>query len=320
MRTLAIAAVCAWCTIGVGLEVAHPVFFASQPIVAFTPIDAPAPTLMWAGESYQAVWRATESDGRTRWEGALEDGAPLGPWTVCLNDGPCRTVLRVDDERAVLLVQGPPGTEIGAGVEDAVLGERGETFFVLPPGDHTVNVKLPGVPAPAQQPVQLEAGAYRLLRLGAAELTASTNSVLPGYPLTIDARVEAPEGVRIPNLELKVPEGWTAERDLEFLEPEGRWKVLPPEDFLGEATLSLRVPGLELEAYTTILVEDRLPIDVVTAHWDIWENKVDFTTPGEITYDRLRWAVSLRGQEMPYTGLTVTQGHLDALAQRWQEE
>ncbi len=321
MRGLAVAlAVSLWTLSGLGLELAHPGFFASEPVAVMAPVDAPEPQLRWHDAVHEAKWEGHEVNGRVRWTAELPHDAPLGPWQVCLPQGPCRSFLRVEDEKSLLVVAAAPGSTVTVGEEQAAVGERGEVFFVLAPGDHEIQVLPPAPVEPLVQGVSLGKGERTEVTPLRVQLRSSSDQVLPGYAFTIWAGVEGPVATHVDVLTLDAPAGWHTQREIDVLEPEAAWEVLVPEDFLGEATLTATVLPLGLEGTATVSVARRLTVEVVTAHWRVAEDRLDLTEPGEITYERLRWAASLRGEVMPHTGLTITQAHLEELARKWQED
>ncbi len=321
MRGLSVGlAVLLWTIGGVGVELAHPVFFASEPVELWAVAGTPEPQLLWGGEVQEAKWTSSFEDGRVRWSANLPPDVPRGPWQVCLADGPCRTFLRVEDEMAILVVAAPPGSTVTVVEERAVVGERGEVFFVLPPGAYVLRVLLPDLAEPIEQDASLRKGERTEVIPLQMTLRLSAEQVLPGYAFTLWARVLGLAAPLAEELALEVPPGWRARRDLGVVEPEAAWEVLVPEDFLGEGTLRTTVLPLGLERTVNVSVSTRLPLEVVTAHWNVNEDRLDLTEIGELTYDRVRWAASLRGEQMPHTGITVTRAHVDELARKWQEQ
>lgn len=67
--------------VGWALEVAHPVFFAREPVVVWTFPGEPNPKLFLHDTLWPAAWSCYEEEGRLRWEADLRD-APLGIWIV----------------------------------------------------------------------------------------------------------------------------------------------------------------------------------------------------------------------------------------------
>lgn len=77
---------------GWALEVAHPAFFAAEPVVVWTRPAESAPVLLFGGQEWPTLWQVFPEEGRLRWEADLSQ-APVGVWLVC--GAECFAFLRV---------------------------------------------------------------------------------------------------------------------------------------------------------------------------------------------------------------------------------
>ena len=315
--------------VGWALEVARPVFFAAEPVVLVTPPGADAPVLSFNGEPYPLTWTSRPGAGQVRWEGALPDRAPLGIWVA--SSGPdCVAFLRVPRDWAALELQGAAGLLVQAPGRWIVPGAQGQVV-TGPAGEWQVRYSFPGQAASRSLNVSLAPHEWKTVLLGFLELTPSTPLVLPGHDFLLKARILSPVGIPSLTGALMLPPGWGAEPtycqecppELDEPVPEGTateraWLVhVPPTTPLGGYTLQVQLPGAGLAGETRVEVVRRLPVPVVVAHWDTQRNSLDLTLDQGITYQQLLWAVSLLGQEVPYSGRTMTQAMLDRLAELW---
>ena len=316
-------------TMGWAMEVAHPVLFAQEPVVVWTSPGEGHPSLLFCGEQVIATWTKHPEEGRVRWEGSLPSDAPLGVWTVEVKDA-CYSFLRIPMEWAILEVRGVAGTEIEAPGVQVVQGKGGTTVLIGPAGSWRVSITLPGREEPQVEELSLAPGERKALFLGRVELVSSTPVALPGSTIQVTATILTP--VDLPKLtdSLILPPGWSAEPTtcetcpLHFEEPvpaghpvTRAWLVHIPPDARGSYTIELAPPGLEPAGTATVEVRNRLPIEVVVAHWDVENDDLDLKLPDKITYEQLLWAASLVGQEVPFSGQRMTQTKLEALAEKW---
>ncbi|MFH1610195.1 MAG: hypothetical protein ABID40_06180 [Candidatus Bipolaricaulota bacterium] len=311
-------------TVGVGLEVAHPALFPSEPLVVWTASGEGAPTASIAGTSWPVAWRQVVEAGRVRWEGSFPAEAPLGVWLVCTDRG-CHAFLRVPGDQGLLEVEAAPGATLTLGGQARVGDAAGRAFFVATPGDYELvavfgNERL-------TRPVRIRPGQRIRLTLILATAELSTSAALPAHIVTLSVRIVAPRDLPTLVADLVVPEGWEALPNPGLFEPlpageltVRSWRVFIPADAPhGEHALTVGLPDLGVEAHAALTVANRLPSRVVVCHWDVTADWLDLSLPCEITYARLLWATAFVGRELPFTGRVFTRSELEALAAEWQK-
>lgn len=331
MHAAGIAALVLTITIaGWALDAVRPVFFADEPVVLFTPPGADAPVLSFNGKPYHLTWSSTPDEGQARWEGALPDRAPLGIW-VASSGLDCVAFLRAPREWAVLELQGVAGLLVEAPGR-WILPGAGGAVVTGPAGEWQVRYSFPGQAARSLN-VSLTPHEWRTILVGYLELAPSTSLVLPGHDFLLKARILSPVGIPSLAEALMPPPGWSAELTYcqecppELDEPvpeethtDRAWLVHVPRTApVGEYTLLVQLPEAGLSGAVQVKVVRRLPVSVVVAHWDTKTNQLDLTLDQGITYQQLLWAASLLGQEVPYSGRTMTQEMLARLAELWAQ-
>ncbi len=309
---------------GVGLEVAHPVVFATEPLVVWTAGDVP-PQVSLGGALVPALWERAEEGDLTRWTGVVPPWAPLGVWMVC-SDRSCQAVLRVSPELGVVEVKTSPGSLLCLGGQIRVTDQGGWTHFVLPPGNHELISEFGG--EAVRRWVTVRAGERAQVAIVLAQAATSTPIALPGSTVVLGVTLVSPRDFPALGAELRLPEGWEAVPSAGVFDPirggefAVRWWFVrvPPSAALDAYTLTLDLVDLGVQTRTTLTVADRLPTRVVVCHWDVAGDQLNLAFPCAITYNRLRWAATFVGQELPFTGRVFTAADLAALAAEWQGE
>lgn len=317
---LGLALFTAWAA--AALEVAHPAFFASEPVAVWAAWEDP-PTLSWSGEPFPVRWERERVGERFRFLVTLPKDA-LGVWIVCAKDGPCSAFLRIPDHLSLLEVQGIPGSVLTLGTEIRVADKSGFTFFAVLPGSYLLNAEQAGIAV--TRAVDLQPGRRVLLTLALAQAETSSSLALPGHVVTLTVRVMPPRDLPWLRTEVALPMGWTAEPNPGLLDPLPAgvlslrsWRVAVPADApYGEHRLEVDLPDLGLRVHASLTVAARLPPRIVVGHWDTKADRLDLARPFALTFERLLWAAAFVGRELPYTGRVFTKAHLEELAREWE--
>lgn len=311
-------------TAGAALDTVSPVLFASEPVVLRTAGGVGSPVLAHGGEVWEVTWRSAPDGGRVRWEADLGAGAPLGVWIASVGSA-SYAFLRAPDDLGLAAVRASPGTELAIAGEMRVADGKGWAFFLLPPGDHELVAQVGK--EEVRRSLRIEPGTRTNIALILASLETSTAVVLPSYSLTLFLHLIAPADLPALNAEVELPEGWSYAPDPGVFDPVFRdrltvrsWRISVPEAASpGDYELAIALPDFGLEARALVAVVHRLPFDVVVGHWDVTAEQLDLTLPCELTYDRLLWAATFVGRELPFTGRVFSPADLRELASRWGE-
>lgn len=308
-----------------GLEVAHPAFFAWEPVVVWTETTDSPPVVSFGAAPWTPDWEGYPEEGRVRWEGVLPPHAPLGVWVVCAGEA-CHAFLRVGEGQGILEIETMPGAVLTLGGETRVADGSGRAFFVMPPGDYEFRAAAEG--ATVAGIGRIRAGQRARVSLALASTDVSTPTALPGATVTVSVRVGSPRELPIFSADLVVPEGWEVHPEPGLHDPlrageaaVRSWRVeIPAEGELGEYVLIVVLPDVGITLRSGLTVADRLPPQLVICHWDVDQDELDLSVPCEVTYARLLWAVAFVGRELPYAGRTLTRTEVEALAAEWQED
>lgn len=320
---VALGLVLAWGGLGVGLDVAHLVFFLSEPVVLWTVPGEGDVTLTYSGVSVDpAVWAKSPEGERIRWETDLGDGP--GVWVAC-TDRACYAFLRVPDELGVVEVQAGPGASLRCAGQTKVANASGWAFFVVPPGDHELGADLRGEGVVRSLRVAPgERVAVTLVRVSAA---MSTSVALPGSTVALFLSLLSPQDLSSLGAVFQLPVGWEATPTPSVYDPlrageltVRSWQVTIPDGAeAGEYAVEVTLPDMGFRVRASLTVAQRLPPEVVVCHWDVTANQLDLTLPCELTYDRLLWAATFVGRELPFTDRVFSPADLRELASRWGE-
>lgn len=310
---------------GVGLEVAHPVVFATEPWVVWTGPGEAAPSVRLGGIPVPALWERAEDGDLTRWTGVVPPWAPLGVWFVC-SDRSCQAVLRVSPDVGLVEVRAGPGALLYLAGQVRVADRAGWATFAVPPGYHELLSEFGG--EPVRRWVTVHAGERTQVTLVLAQAGTSTPIALPGSTVVLGVTFVSPRDFPALGAELRLPEGWEAVPSAGVFDPirAGEFAVrwwfvrVPPSASLDAYTLTLDLVDLGVQTRTTLTVAELLPARVVVCHWDVAGDQLNLAFPCAITYNRLRWAATFVGQELPFTGRVFTPADLEALAAEWQGE
>ncbi|MCX7750152.1 MAG: NEW3 domain-containing protein [Candidatus Bipolaricaulota bacterium] len=307
---------------GAGLELARPVLFLSEPLVLWTLPGEEPPRVSFGGTPLPVErWERTPDGDRIRWEARLPPSPP-GVWLACAGSA-CYAFLRVPEEMGIVEVRAPPGTPLSLAGAARVADRGGWAWFAVPPGEWELRGELAG--GPSRHRVEVRAGERVGVTLILAEVEPSARVVLPGHRLTLSVRAVAPRDLSTLGAEFALPEGWEASPTPGTYEPiragelaVRAWIVsVPAGAILGEHAVGVRLPDLGLEIKATVTVAIRLPPREVVCHWDVTANRLDLTLPCFLTYERLLWAATFVGRELPHTGRPFSQPELLELAREW---
>lgn len=319
---LALALSAGMAVAALGLEVRHPLLFLSEPLVLWTVPGEGVPEVRWGSSPVEVKAWAQEADGeRTRWEASLPPGPP-GVWLACAGPS-CYAFLRVPETLGIVEVRAPPGTPLSLAGAARVADSRGWAWFAVPPGEWELRGDLRG--GPIHRPVEVQGGERVSAVLVLAELGTSAAVVLPGHRVTLTVRVVPPRDLPSLQAEFALPEGWGAAPAPGAFEPltagalaVRSWVASVPEGaLLGPHELAVRLPDLDLEVRATVVVASRLPPREVVCHWDAAADRLDLAQPCLLTYDRLLWAATYVGRELPHTGRVFSQAEFLELAREW---
>lgn len=321
--SLVLGVVLALGRIGLGLDVPHPVFFLSEPLVLWTVPGEGDPTVSHGDAPVTSeAWDRAPAGERIRWEASLPPAGP-GVWVAC-TDRACHAFLRVPDEVGVVEVQASPGALLTLAGQAKVADALGWAFFVVAPGEHELVAELEG--EASRQSVEVRPGERIARTLVLAAAGVSSPVALPGHTVTLSVRLIAPRDHLALNADLALPAGWEASPTPGVYDPlragelaVRSWRItIPAEAAAGAYVVGMAFPDLGLEAQASLAVAHRLPPREVVGHWDIAADWLDLSLPSVITYERLLWAATFVGRELPFTGRTLTQADLEALAREWE--
>lgn len=166
------------------------------------------------------------------------------------------------------------------------------------------------------------------------ELRVTSSEVLPGLSFILGfvtpRRAPLAEYTLTPQQYIMptLPPGWAAEYLIvnQHIEPLGLVPVLKinvpsdakPGKYVLQITIkSPRNPDFSCILEKEVVVTSKLSVKTVIGHWDVVTNKLDLTQPYALTYDRILWAATLIGREIPFTGVIMTQELLQSLAEEW---
>jgi len=306
-------------TMGWALEVAHPVFFAREPVVVWTTPSEPDPALIFHDALWPTYWTRYEEEGRARWEADLKD-APLGVWMVCSKE--CFSCLRVSEDHGLVEVRNAPaGLEIKLGDRVHVADSQGTTFFLVPPGVYALETEIFG--EKLHRHVHVYPGKREEIVLVSAALQPMSFWVFPGARLGMT--ISAQTAIDLPFLpvEVSLPSGWEGEPGPDHLFPVPKetnvfrtWYIsIPKNAKSGEYTCTFKVFSLTVS--TIVRVAEKLPPYVVVGHWDVNRDDLDLASPFSLTFERVLWAASLLGKPIPYTDEIMTSELLREILQKW---
>ncbi|MGC9529885.1 MAG: hypothetical protein ACP5G2_04615 [Candidatus Bipolaricaulaceae bacterium] len=319
-------------TIGVGLEVAHPVVLGPEPVVVWTEAHEGPPRLSFNGDHIDVSWARREEEGRLRWESAFPHDAPLGVWTVWVGDA-CYAFLRVPEEWAVLEVVAGPAPRVDVQGAEKLFSDQQGRWFTGPAGNWSLEAGFPTQEGSLRQELAMAPGERRQVVLAHVALALSTPVARPGSVFRLTATVISPVDLPALTPRLRLPPDWRAESvpcadcpplGLEPV-PAGhptaiRWEVQVPDGAHGPASIQISLPDLGMTREAKVTVSECLPISVVVGHWDVEAGALNLTLEPEISFDQLLWATSLQGQEVPHTcGRKLSQDVLDELVSAWEE-
>jgi hypothetical protein len=308
--------------VGWALEVAHPVFFAREPVVVWTLPDEPNPKLFLHDALWPTAWSCYEEEGRLRWEADLRD-APLGIWIVCGQD--CFSFLRVSEDYGLVEVHNaPPGLEITLGEKTHLTDSRGTTFFLVPSGIYSLETRVLGTRLKKQ--VHVYSGKREEVVWISASVKPTSSWAIPGTRIGMTIAAQTEFDLPFLPVEISLPPGWEGEPGPDHLFPVHKetsalrtWYITVPKDAEpGEYLCTFTVLGFPVSA--KIRVAEKLPPLVVVGHWDVRKNELDLASPFSLTFERALWAASLLGQPVPYTDEIMTSELLFEILQRWVSE
>lgn len=323
---------------GLALELASPpVLLPSEPLVVYTEPGESPPILKVSGISVAVKWKSFLSpDGRIRWETNLSGLSP-GLWKVATDKGSIPFVLvRSFSGIVEVLAQEEKLVKLRTSTGESYAGWSFPTkpaIFIIPNARQMLQI-WPEVEAEGFRPQKLSLAPNTRIRLFIPSVfpSVSSSEVLPesifaiGFSAPFSAVADfllTPELVTI-----RVPEDWkVSPAPLEDDCPPSVREFLPlwlikVGSHTGTYNVVLIMKNPENPAYTfsteaEIKVVDKLPPKQVVGHWDVENTRADFSRPYAITYERLLWAISLLGKEIPHTGTTMTRELLEELAREW---
>ncbi len=303
-----------------------PLLFPSEPLVITLP--GGPPQVFHGRQPFALSWRGTPTPQGTEWRGEFPEDAPLGLWSLVWRDG-CFSFLRVPAESSILVVRGVPGTSCRLDSEERVCGKDGIAWFVVSPGTHVLEGHLSRLFF--RREVELVAGERREVSLAWVELVPTAAAALPGRDFLVSLRILSPVDLPTFTVEASLPPGWgyrirgPCAQELPCPQPvfAGVPHEVPvilsvPAGAMGDYLLSFTFPELNLTRELHLSVKKCLdPLDVVR-HWDVGAGDVDLSRPGEVTYQRLLWAISQLGRTPPYACRPLGDEDVKKLSREWQ--
>lgn len=332
---------------GLALEMASPlILFPSEPLVVYTE-PGEGPPLIRAFLSRIPVSvefkKLSFLDGRIQWKADVL-GLSEGVWEVFTDKGSC-TFLVVNPFSSVVEVCVQAETLV------KIATSTGETYsglaqpakpltFIVPfvCGGVEAWVDFPYCGSTAMHPTRIELFPSHRSRvfLPAFSLELSSNEVLPGTSFAIG--LLSPTGLAgladfllaSENLvEVVLPQGWEVKRISEstccrsytgfvpWLEVQVPLNAAPGTYSLQLILRCPQNPAFSCLLETEVFVTSKLSPKQVIGRWKVEEDRLDLTQPLAITYERLLWAASLVGREIPHTGEIMTREMLQELAEEW---
>lgn len=202
-----------------------------------------------------------------------------------------------------------PDHDPSASVAGLVLPPNAEGVWTNPPQD---TGKQGAVPALAIKP--------------------TAKAALPGRDFLIILEFFLPEGVKEASLQVEAPAGWDVREGgicgEIFPCPIPAPPVFParmavilavPPTAGGFYPVTISIPELGKSWYWELEVRACLdPLDVVR-HWDVERGDLDLASPGEVTYERLLWAITQVGERLPHACRFLTYEDLGNLATEWAQ-
>jgi hypothetical protein len=167
----------------------------------------------------------------------------------------------------------------------------------------------------------------------------STPACLPGHSFTAELRLFRPDTSADSILTAHIPSDWGVSSA--HLQPLGshafRWLSGGEPGGVESLQLAIDVPGDAKEGLhelrftvqagktgemialsTWLVVQSVLTPYVVMTHWDVGTHRVDLSSPGRLTYERIRWAASRIGTVLPHTGEILRAGSVEDWTADWQ--
>lgn len=154
---------------------------------------------------------------------------------------------------------------------------------------------------------------------------------LPGRDFLVQLEFSLPGGISEASLQVEAPPGWEVRLGGVCddvlpcplrVKPDGTARAAVilgvPEDATGRYAIAFSIPELGARWGWELGVGSCLDPREVVRHWDPEKEDLDLSLPGEVTYERLLWAVIHVGERLPFACRVLSQGDLEALAAEWE--
>lgn len=349
-KSLGLALFLGFSLTGFALKLVSPaVLFPHEPLIIQTEAGEAPPEIKSLCEDIlvPVSWQTLALlDGKTQWTVKLTDLLPSGPWKVATDRGECAFLLASPLWSIVeAFAQGEPMVRMTTALGREFVGRAPAAeplVFLVQPASEEEEAWIgiedsTGCPlAPPQRILLAPSSRVRLFlppffaHLTAKEVRPGGEVVLglsaaPGFSAALVEFLVTPQRL----VDMVLPPGWEKEYlqqseccgETKGFFPLARIRV-PPHAPLGEYQIEIMFKNPEHPEdghrlkLTLRVVETFSPKEVI-GHWDARENGVDWTRPYALTYERLLWAVSLLGREIPYTGTVMTEELVQELAREW---
>lgn len=274
------------------------------------------------------------------------DLLPPGPWKVATDRGECSFLLASPLWAIVeVWAKGEPMVRMTTASGKEFVGRAPATHplvFLVEPASGgeeawVRNEDPGGRPLSPPQRILLAPSTWIKLffpsffvRLTAGEVRPGGEVVLgiaaaPGFSAALVDFLITPQKL----VDMILPPGWEKEYLLQNKcceETKGFFPLVkiwvPAHASLGEYQIEIMFknpehPEIGHRLKLTLRVVEAFSPKEVIGHWDVRENRMDWTSPYALTFERLLWAASLLGQEIPYTGKVMTEELLQELAREW---
>lgn len=329
--------------LGYAFEMASPfVLFPSDSLIVIVDPDESPPFLRSfpCGPAIPIEWEKTRfADGKTQYKAYL-GGLSDGVWEVNTNKmsyaflvvSPFSSLVEILVETETLVTMTTATGEVFTGLANV---SYPLTFVVRPLFSGTEAwIYSSHQPHACMQKIVLTPNSRTRFFLPDFEIQTSSYEVVPGASFTLGfvARQKASviEYALAPAkyIKLTIEPGWKTEylEVAQHFEPSvfTPWIAIKvpsdakPGRYLLRVTIqSSHHPEFSCQLEKQIAVNTNLSVHTVIGHWDVAGNRLDLTQPYALTYERILWAATLVGQEIPFTGVVMTQELFQKLAEEW---
>lgn len=346
-RGLGIGLLLGLAAVGFAFELASPLLlFPTEQIVLFTDPGESIPVIRTVplGIPVPVDWQSTtQKDGRTKWVANLIGQLSEGIWQITTNEMSC-TFLVVSPFFSIVEILAQSKSLV------TLMISNGESFWGWADPPHPLTFLVQPICLGIEAWITVPTTNQNLFHCARIPLRPScrVRLFLPSFHLVSTAKEALPGSTFVIGLSasglaelldfllasenlvtFELPQGW----GVEFITQDkcGNFSAgfvpwisvnVPPNAQLRTYRLGITIKNPKNTDFVCrlegeVVVTDKLSPKEVIGHWNVAENKLDLSQPYGITYERLLWAISLVGQEIPYSGATLTRELLEELTKEW---